>query len=181
VEERGFSPASDPTTDRISGAEFAMEPGNSLPDDGSGELKEERKRLYEQQIEVARDNQNKMSDEFDKNLLALSSGALGVSLAFIKDIVPLKDAGFRCALYLSWVSFTLCILVTLMSFRFSMHANAVYMEYLYKYYIEDRSEYFNKQSPWSIANSVCAILGSIFFLAGLTATLIFAIANLTRM
>ena len=156
-----------------------MEDENTSTKSVSEELNE-RKRLYEQQIEITRDNQSKMSDEFDKNLLALSSGALGVSLAFIKDIVPLKGAGFRCALYTSWISFTICILVTLMSFRFSMYANTVYMDYLYKYYMEDRAEYFNKRSGWSMANSTCAILGIIFFLAGLTATIIFAIGNVAR-
>ena len=32
------------------------------------------------------------SEDFDRNLLTLSSGALGLSLAFIKDIVPLSKS-----------------------------------------------------------------------------------------
>jgi hypothetical protein len=31
------------------------------------------------------------SDEFDKSILTYSSGGLGVSLAFVKDIVPLAQ------------------------------------------------------------------------------------------
>lgn len=157
-----------------------MESESHSAENGESEDQKERRRLYEQQIEIARDNQNKMSDEFDRNLLALSSGALGVSLAFIKDIVPFKGAGFRCSLYASWISFSICVLSTLMSFRFSMNANSVYMDYLYKYYIENRQEYFNRRSGWSIANTVCAILGVVFFIIGLLSTIIFAIGNLSR-
>jgi hypothetical protein len=65
-----------------------------MADGNDAESPVERKRLYEEHVGLVRENQNTMSDEFDKNLLALSSGALGVSLAFIKDIVPSKMLDF---------------------------------------------------------------------------------------
>jgi hypothetical protein len=45
------------------------------------------------------------SDEFDRGLLTLSSGALALSLAFIKDVVPLGRAIHLPVLFASWVSF----------------------------------------------------------------------------
>ena len=42
------------------------------------------------------------SEKFDNAILTLSTGALGISLAFIKDIVPLKIAQNLWLLKASW-------------------------------------------------------------------------------
>src|SRR5450432_4413578 len=62
------------------------------------------------------------SDEFDKSLLTFSSGTLGLSLAFIKDIVKLESAVALSWLYWSWVFLTSCIVITILSYRFSIAA-----------------------------------------------------------
>ena len=62
------------------------------------------------------------SDEFDKNLLTFSSGALGLSLAFIKDIVPLDHATHLSYLHISWVCFVCCIIATIFSYPLSIAA-----------------------------------------------------------
>jgi hypothetical protein len=68
-----------------------------MPDDannpgGSADDSQVRWNLYLEQERLARQNIRDSTSDFDKNLLALSSGALGISLAFIKDIVPLEQA-----------------------------------------------------------------------------------------
>ena len=45
------------------------------------------------------------SDNYDQSLLTLSSGALALSLAFIKDVVALKDAHHVWMLFASWFAF----------------------------------------------------------------------------
>src|SRR5580692_9406356 len=62
------------------------------------------------------------TESFDKYMLTFSSGALALSLAFIKDVVPLGRAVWITSLIGSWIAFVLCILVTLMSFQFSIKA-----------------------------------------------------------
>lgn len=57
------------------------------------------------------------TENFDKYLITFSTGALALSLSFIKDIVPLKDAIWVPLLIVSWVAFLLAALVTLVSFR----------------------------------------------------------------
>src|SRR5260370_16930683 len=56
-------------------------------------------------------------DELDKAILTLSSGGLGLSLAFLKDIVPLTQTSLLPLLYFSWGLFIVAIVFTLVSFR----------------------------------------------------------------
>jgi hypothetical protein len=157
--------------------------GNNDPANPSGQQLpawSPQQELYDKHAGQAWTDQQASSDEFDKSLMTFSSGALGLSLSFIKDIVPLDKAGFLCWLFISWVSFSLCIVATMASFPFSIQAQKTHLDYLYKYYIEGRPEFFNKQSGWSIAVTVCAVLGAIFFFIGLAATVVFATANLSK-
>lgn len=56
------------------------------------------------------------SQMFDKAILSLSSAGLGVSLAFIKNVVSLKEATNLYLLHSSWGAFVGAILFTLISF-----------------------------------------------------------------
>lgn len=120
------------------------------------------------------------TDSFDQSLLTLSSGALGLSLAFIKDIVPFKEAVWSKTLYASWISFAVCVVLTVFSFRLSIAAQGKHLEYLAKYYLERRQEYFNKRSVYSKVLSVFTWLASAFFLIGLVCTVLFCLKNVGR-
>ena len=59
--------------------------------------------LYsEHRRQVWQDIQNS-TNNFEQHLLAISSAALGVSLVFVKDIVPLKQAVNLKLLYTSYL------------------------------------------------------------------------------
>ncbi len=139
-----------------------------------------QQQLYDKHAAQAWADQQASSDEFDKSLLTFSSGALGLSLAFIKDVVPLDKAVWLCWLYISWVSFAACIVATMASFPCGIQAQKAHLGFLYNYYIEARPEFFNKESGWSVAVTVCAVVGAIFFLVGLVATVVFACVNVSR-
>lgn len=62
------------------------------------------------------------STQFDKQLLFVASGALGLSLAFIKDIIVLSKATNKELLLLSWISFGLVILINVISHYTSLKA-----------------------------------------------------------
>ena len=62
------------------------------------------------------------SENADRAILSVSTAALGFSLAFLKDIVPLQEAVFPNLPYLSWALFTLSIVLTLLSFFSSQKA-----------------------------------------------------------
>jgi len=62
------------------------------------------------------------SSQFDKQVLFIASGALGISLAFIKDIVKLDVATNKPLLLLSWISFVAVILICILSHYTSLKA-----------------------------------------------------------
>ncbi len=62
------------------------------------------------------------SQQFDRAILGLSTSALALSLAFIKDIVPSSPAEHLDVLFLSWGGFIGAIACTVISFQTSQAA-----------------------------------------------------------
>lgn len=144
---------------------------------GKADVDPRKRELYDQHKKAAWDDIQSSAKTFEQNLLVISSGALGVSLAFVKDIVPLKQAVWLGLLYSSWICFAACIILTVFSARLSMSAQRVHVEYLWKFYVEEKQEFFDKKSWYSKALTVFTWLAAILFLAGLTCTVIFCIKN----
>lgn len=122
------------------------------------------------------------TENFDRYLLTLSSGALGLSLAFIKDIVPLGSAIRIPWLITSWIAFLLCIVATLFSFQASIRALENTIPYLEDYYLKGNPDAFNKhlKSFWVKAIDCCTYSAMIFFLAGLVFTMMFVGVNIRK-
>lgn len=146
-----------------------------MPDPRAIELHDEYRRKIWADIKSG-------SENFDKYLLTFSAGALGLSLSFFKDVVPLEKATCIPALLCSWVCFIACILVTLISFRISIKSQGVLFSCLNEYYLEGKEGAFDKHlKSWSVkAVEICAWAGIAFFVAGLTCTMIFVTANVAR-
>jgi hypothetical protein len=138
--------------------------------------------LYGEHKKQAIENINSSTDSFDQNLLTLSSAALGVSLAFIKDIVPLDKAIWLWLLFTSWICFTGCILATLASFQVSIAAQKEFLKCLGRYYIDRAPEYLDKHLESRSAKLLTGLtwLAAAFFLVGLVSTLIFCVGNVSR-
>ncbi len=71
-------------------------------------------RIYDAYFESAK--------QFDRQILFIASGALGISFSFIKDIVDLDSSIFKYILIFSWVLLTLVILLSLLSHYMSKQA-----------------------------------------------------------
>jgi hypothetical protein len=119
------------------------------------------------------------TESFDRNLLSFSSGALGLSLAFIKDMVPLGKSVWISSLFISWIAFALCIVVTMASFQISIRAQQQTLAYLKEYYLEGKAESFDKQhqSVWSRLIDWCTFSASVCFAVGIVSTMLFVGAN----
>lgn len=136
--------------------------------------------LYNSHAEQTWKDLQTSSDDFDKNLLKFSSAALALSLTVIKQLVPLKEAVFKVYLYASWIAFGACIVTTIFSFPLSVQAQKRHLKNLYEYYINRNDEYLNGTNPWTIAVAVFGWISGVFFLAGIIATVVFAIENARR-
>ena len=105
------------------------------------------------------------SENFDKYLLTFSSGALALSLSFIKDVVHVENVQSFSLLITSWICFIACILTTLISFRISLIALEKMVPCLNDFYLSGDPAAYNKHlaSRWTRAVDWCANLGIFFF------------------
>jgi hypothetical protein len=133
---------------------------------------------YWKQAEQAQEDINSGADSFDKSMLTLSSGALGVSLAVIKDLVPLGQALWKSLLLTSWIAFALCITTTVVSFLLSIAAVKKHRELLDRMYEEKKGELANAvPTAWNKSVWFCTRIALVFFLTGLLCTMIFVVVN----
>lgn len=118
---------------------------------------------------------SKNQEEYDKQLLTLSSAFLAVALAFIKDVVPLKDAKFLPILYVSFLMLTSCILLVLLSYRSSIKGHFKVLDYW-----DSLARKENAKFPYKVADrmkSFNRFTGVPFFL-GVLLLVVFVILNL---
>ncbi|MBE0660790.1 MAG: hypothetical protein IH602_24060 [Bryobacteraceae bacterium] len=133
--------------------------------------------LYMQHLEQAWADIQSMSDEFDKSILTYSSLGLGVSLAFIKDVVPLANAVCLGLLYASWIAFATAIVATVFSFPLSMWAQEKHVDHLKLYYIDKKQEYLNAGSKPATWLKYFRWLSGTFFVLAIVGTIWFCILN----
>jgi hypothetical protein len=129
------------------------------------------------QVERVQDDINSGTDSFDKSMLTLSSGALGVSLAFVKDIVPLGQAVWVWLLVTSWVAFSLCIVVTVLSFRVSIAALKEHRDALDNAAASRQTKDIDQQTFHRALLKYCTNGAIFFFLVGLLFTMLFVCKN----
>jgi len=144
--------------------------GKLTPNDAQ---REQTNRLYEAQALANRERAHASQEAFDKALLTLSAGALGVSLAFIKDVAPLSTA--ICLNFLFWSWGLLCGSIVLMLFSFIASHQA--FEHQTKI---THSEYFaDEKRPrfWAHVTRCATYLAGGCFVVALILTLVFAVQN----
>jgi hypothetical protein len=138
-----------------------------------------RRDLYDEHRRQTWQDIQSSTDNFDKNVLAVSSAALGFSLAFIKDFAHLPTAAWRPVLYTSWLCFAACIVITVFSFRLSVTALNEHLEYLREYYEKNNEEFLTKKSTAGKLLDVFTWAAASLFLAGIICTMAFCIKNVS--
>ncbi len=114
-------------------------PGLYVPD-------EDTKKIFAAFKAEAEKRQLSSSENFDKSILTYSSGGLAVSLAFLKDFVPLSKASWTFLLYGSWLLFVTATGLTIISFLVSYKAQEQAVTFAEKYYMDGDESYLNKQT-----------------------------------
>lgn len=139
---------------------------------------EERKKLYARTRDdlLARNLSN--SEKYDNAILTLSTGLLGLSLAFIKDIVPLAQSHYVFLLIMSWCAFGASIVSTLVSFALSQRGIERQLEYAGKYYLEELEEFLDKKNRPKQWTDFVNYLSGILFIVGIITTILFVSLNI---
>ena len=140
----------------------------------SGE--QEREQAYLESRRDAVEAIRSSSDDFDRNILQLSVAFLGVSLSFMKDVVPITSATHLPCLYSSWWCFASATALVLISFWISGKAHFCYLRQLDDAYVRNREMYawansWDRHLKWLNPTS-----GSLF-LAGVFLSVVFVLVN----
>ncbi len=140
-----------------------------------------RRDLYDAHLKQTWQDIQASTDNYDKNLLTMSSAALGFSVAFLKDILPtgvtFKQAPWHSMLYISWLSFVACIVVVTFSFLLSVAALNKQLERLPRYYEEKDATVLKEKSTAEIVLRWFTWASATFFLAGIILTVAFCVRN----
>ena len=117
--------------------------------------------------------ENAAISNFEKTITALASGALGLSITYVRFIAP--DPSSKHILYISWGSLVFSLLVILFSFLFSRMAQVKYRDILEKQYENADCE---TRNPWGILTNISNWLSLITLIIGVITFAIFAGINL---
>ena len=133
--------------------------------------REERKNLIDAELEQA--------SSFDKYILTLAAGTFGLSLLFIKDIVPHPEAGTIWLLVTAWAIFGASILSTLISFLLSQKAYREQRKILDNEYAkETKREQGEIKNTFATYTQCLNWASMILFLVGVIFLIIFSAVNL---
>ena len=118
------------------------------------------------------------SQFFDKSVLTLAAGALGLSLTFIDKIAKTPKESTFPFLYLAWIFFCASLLSTLISLLTSQHACRKQREILEKDYFEEQS--VNTCNLQAKVTSFLNWVSIILFILGIVGLIIFSILNVPK-
>lgn len=119
--------------------------------------------------------EQRSQEDFDKTVLSLSGGALGISFVFLKDVIghqPLVLSGFLLAAWLTWAFSTFSVLTSFYLSHLALRRAITQ--------VDDGT--IHKQQPGGIFACLTAVLnatGAVLFLVGVCCITIFAGANLS--
>jgi hypothetical protein len=119
--------------------------------------------------------EQKSQEDFDKTVLSLSGGALGISFIFLKDVLGNKPILDKNYLLISWVSWGLSSIAVLASFYFSHLALRRAIDQVDKGTIKNQ----RPGGCLSIATDILNASGAILFFIGVLLITLFASSNLT--
>jgi len=120
------------------------------------------------------------SEKFDSAILTLSTGALGISSAFIKDIVSIEIAQNLWLLKTSWWLFGLSIISTLASFVASQRGITRQLKYAEEYYLNKKDEYLKKRNYPAILTEFFNYSSRTLFVVAIIFTIFFVISNIGK-
>jgi hypothetical protein len=118
------------------------------------------------------------SENYDKSILMYATGALALSLSFIKDIVPLKEAIGTGYLEASWLFWIGAIVSVLTSFVLGQEANELQRKLALRYYYEDDETAYKEENKWIKYVKRANLTSGVLFVLGALATMVFAWSNI---
>ncbi|MBR8071298.1 hypothetical protein KDX14_17475 [Burkholderia cenocepacia] len=140
----------------------------------------ERTRIHERERDDLRKRHISNAENLDKSVLTYSGAGLALSLGFLKDFVPIREARFAWALYGSWVAFTAAMVLVILSYVVSQMVLELQLDRAERYY-ENHEEAALTECVTidKVARHLNGWMYAIAFAIGLSLTIIFVSVNLS--
>jgi|GEM_PF-2463820 len=116
-------------------------------------------------------------NRFDRLVVTLSAGALGLSVTYFRETAGSFDQTSTWCLAIAWIAFVISVAATLGSHFSSQEDMALEINYLDSC-ISDNSEPGGSKNPWNRTTRFLNILAGMGFFAGAAALVCFAILTL---
>ncbi|WP_295103041.1 hypothetical protein [uncultured Candidatus Kuenenia sp.] len=140
----------------------------------------EKKEEYNQYKMHLLDARKTTFQQLDKAIFTLSGGGLGLSIAFLKDIVSIKQAAWLYLLFSSWSLFIASIILTLVSFLSSWVAIDKQLNFAEEYYNQDNTSILSKTNKASILTITLNIISVVCFVIAVILIVLFISKNLLK-
>ena len=140
----------------------------------------ERQKLHDELRDDLFKRQLSNSQFLAKAVLSLSGAGLAFTFVFIKDIVPLKPETDLSLMYISWISFILAIVCTLVSFLISQMAIKKQLKLNYEYYILEKEEAKDKKNQLSPIIPLLSWVSVIVYILAVTSIATFITLNIRK-
>lgn len=134
--------------------------------------------LYKRLNDTLSERELSNSENYDKSILMYATGALALSLSFIKDIVPLKEAIGTGYLEASWLFWIGSIVSVLTSFVLGQVALDLQRKLALRYYYEDDETAYKEENKWIKYVKRANLTSGVLFVLGAIATMAFAWSNI---
>ncbi len=126
---------------------------------------------YRQHLVLA---EQKAVEDFDKAVMTLSGGALGVSFAFIRNVAGPQPWADTDLLFAAWICWGVSVVAVLASYYFSHMALRTAITQ-----VDDESIYIRRPGgAYAVLTFVCNAAGGLLFLFGVILIAVFVSANL---
>lgn len=128
-------------------------------------------RQYRQHLILA---EQKAQEDYDKAVLALSGGGLGVSLAFVEKVVgtgTLEESWLLAGSWLCWVISIACVLCSYFLSRHALRCAIAQVD-------DDQTQIRRLGGRMATATEIANFFSGLFFVVGVVLISIFAVTNL---
>lgn len=120
-------------------------------------------------------------EKSDELIITISSAFLGLSVGFIKDIVPLERSIYMPLLVASWFFFFGAILTNFVSHFWARNAIEDQIDCARYYYLEGRTKYLDPDiNKWTLLTERLNTGAAFCFGLGVLLTLLFVFPNVLR-
>jgi hypothetical protein len=143
------------------------------------EINERKKLCAELRAELLK-RQLSNAENFDRAILTYSSAGLAISLAFLKDFIPIAMSVAAWLLYLSWALFVVSSLATLASFLTSQFGIKRQLDISERYYLRHDNSAIEERNLFAVVTERLTYVSGAAFGVALVCTTIFVSINLER-